>query len=140
MLSKIIPLVDCSVLRQCHMCVGSWNLGPFVTSNKAKSVVVVVRLSIYQDYGIKTIFLVQYNYKTRKIRCNGPILSQTMLIVGQALTHWRLVLDVQDIQDILDNIQHIQDNIRSSCLLHLPPVFLFCLPHLRYYNMRNTTQ
>ena len=45
------------------MCVGSWNLGPFVTSNKANSVVVVVRLSIYQDYGIKTIFLVQYNYK-----------------------------------------------------------------------------
>ena len=64
------------------MCVGSWNLGPFVTSNKANSVVVVVRLSIYQDYGIKTIFLVQYNYKTRKIRSNGPILSQTMLIVG----------------------------------------------------------
>ena len=48
------------------MCVGSWNLGPFVTSNKANSVVVVVLLSIYQDYGIKTIFLVQYNYnKTR---------------------------------------------------------------------------
>ena len=82
MLSKIIPLVDCSVLRQCHMCVGSWNLGPFVTSNKANSVVVVVRLSIYQDYGIKTIYLVQYNYKIPKIRSNGPILSQTMLIVG----------------------------------------------------------
>ena len=45
------------------MCVGSWNLGPFVTSSKANSVVVVVQLSIYQDYEIKAIFLVQYNYK-----------------------------------------------------------------------------
>ena len=45
------------------MCVGSWNLGPFVTSSKANSVVVVVQLSIYQDYEIKAMFLVQYNYK-----------------------------------------------------------------------------
>ena len=65
------------------MCVGSWNLGPFVTSNKANSVVVVVRLSIYQDYGIKTIFLVQYNYKTRKIRSNAPILLQTCSSLGR---------------------------------------------------------